>query len=30
MLFIDDEFIGSYDRVMELNESGELHTLLEY
>ena len=30
MLFIDDEFVGTYDTIMELNESGELQRLLAY
>eukprot|EP00051_Salpingoeca_urceolata_P006414 m.84877 g.84877 ORF g.84877 m.84877 type:complete len:420 (+) comp14821_c0_seq1:324-1583(+) len=30
MLFIDDEYIGDYDRVVELNETGELDDILKY
>lgn len=30
MLFVDDEFIGGFDKVMELNEMGELQRLLDY
>lgn len=30
LLFIDDEFVGDYAKVMELNESGKLHYLLQY
>eukprot|EP00039_Didymoeca_costata_P018928 m.335546 g.335546 ORF g.335546 m.335546 type:complete len:383 (-) comp17625_c0_seq1:300-1448(-) len=30
MLFIDDEFVGGYDTVVELNEIGELDRLLAY
>lgn len=30
MLFIDDEYIGDWKKVEELNESGELTKLLAY
>ena len=30
MLFIDDEYIGDWKKVEEINESGELFKLLEY
>jgi glutaredoxin-related protein len=30
MLFIDDEFVGGFDRIVELNETGELDEMLEY
>eukprot|EP00730_Choanoeca_flexa_P015679 TRINITY_DN7253_c0_g1_i1.p1 TRINITY_DN7253_c0_g1~~TRINITY_DN7253_c0_g1_i1.p1 ORF type:complete len:447 (+),score=121.85 TRINITY_DN7253_c0_g1_i1:81-1343(+) len=30
MLFVDDEYIGGYDKVMDLNESNELIKILEY
>ncbi|EGD83540.1 hypothetical protein PTSG_04145 [Salpingoeca rosetta] len=30
MLFVDDEYIGGYDRVMELNETNELEKILQY
>jgi glutaredoxin-related protein len=30
LLFIDDEFVGDYAKVMDLNESGKLHKMLEY
>ena len=29
-LFIDDEFVGGYDDIVELNESGELAKIFEY
>ncbi len=29
-LWIDDEFVGGYDKVLELEESGKLDPLLEY
>lgn len=30
MLFVDDEFIGSADKLLEMNESSELADVLEY
>lgn len=30
LLFIDDEFIGGYDKIIELNESGDLRKMFEY
>jgi filamin len=30
MLFVDDEFVGSYDEVMDLNESNQLAKILDY
>jgi glutaredoxin len=30
MLFIDDEFAGNYDKIMELNEYGELDAIFDY
>jgi len=30
MLFIDDEFVGGYDKIMELNEMEEFDKLLDY
>eukprot|EP00055_Hartaetosiga_balthica_P002542 m.4341 g.4341 ORF g.4341 m.4341 type:complete len:398 (+) comp2215_c0_seq1:101-1294(+) len=30
MLFVDDEFVGSHDKVMELNETNDLIKILEY
>lgn len=30
LLFIDDEFVGDYEKVMAMNESGQLAKMLEY
>jgi glutaredoxin-related protein len=30
LLFVDDEFVGGYDKVMELNEMGELDKVFKY
>eukprot|EP00050_Salpingoeca_kvevrii_P006968 m.292944 g.292944 ORF g.292944 m.292944 type:complete len:428 (-) comp12702_c0_seq1:210-1493(-) len=30
MLFVDDEYIGSWERIQELNETGELASILNY
>lgn len=30
MLFVDDEFVGGYDQVAELDECGELDKIMQY
>lgn len=30
MLFVDDEFVGVYDAVAELDENGELDRIMQY
>ena len=30
LLFVDDEFIGTFDQIIEKNETGELDKLLNY
>jgi glutaredoxin-related protein len=30
MLFIDDEFAGNYEKLMEMNEFGELDAIFDY
>ena len=30
LLFVDDEFVGPFQKIVELNESGELDRVLNY
>lgn len=30
MLFVDDEYVGGYEQVMELNEANELEKVFKY